>query len=86
MKPTNRKKQARPQIRRERRESTINAMVLRKKLEKGTTWGGVGRGWEGGKSINSKSINPPCQPHPQWGRGKKKEGRERNRGGVGRKK
>lgn len=42
MKPTNRKKQARPQIRRERRESTINAMVQRKKLEKGTTWGGVG--------------------------------------------
>lgn len=55
MKPTNRKKQARPQIRSERRESTINAMVRRKKLEK-TKWG-VGRrkGEKGGKGINSKA-------------------------------
>ena len=51
MKPTNRKKQARPQMR-ERKESTINAMVQRKKLEKNVG----GRGWrKGGKGINSKA-------------------------------
>lgn len=44
MKPTNRKKQARPQIRRERRESTINAMVQRKKTQKNEVGDGEEKG------------------------------------------
>lgn len=81
MKPTNRKKQARPQIRRERRESTINATVQRKKLEKGTKWGGVG----GRRKRHQLRKHKPSLPaHPQ--RGKEKKGRkERGRGWVGKK-
>lgn len=80
MKPTNRKKQARPQIRRERRESTINAMVLRKKLEKGTPWG---RGWEKvgrRKKYQLKKHKPSLPAPPAMGK-RKEKGRKRKEQG-----
>ena len=83
MKPTNRKKPARPQIRRERRESTINAMVRRKKLEK-TKWGVGRRKGEREEKVSTQRHKPALPAPPSMGKGKKKEGRERNVGGSGR--
>lgn len=85
MKPTNRKKQARPQIRRERRESTINAMVSRKKLEKRTKWGdGGGEKVERRKRHQLKKHKPSLPAPPTMGK-RKEKGREGNGVGVGKK-
>lgn len=80
MKPTNRKKQARPQIRRERRESTINAMVQRKKLEKGSM-SGVG-GWDKDRRKEKASTqkHKPSLPVPPTMGKRKEKGRKRNGG------
>lgn len=76
MKPTNRKKPARPQIRRERRESSSNANGVEGKLGKREQRGE--RGTEGRRRGDTSKAQPSCQPHPR--RTGEREGQEKETG------